>query len=1015
MAAPTAIYDRRQSSRGQGLQQQDRPPSRTLRIDSARARSPLQSTPVKQSGAGTATRSSSARGDHPTSSRGTSQDLRSPAIRVQSSPPPGRSHSQSTPPPTHSHSHPSKSHATSSPPSASTPPQEKVRSNRLGNLFGSTLLKSGSGGVGGKAKDGWGEEDGTLKAGGGGGGGIRSSSRSGQVGGGRVPAGVAGLTTSTAAQTMKQNIRRSRDLFVGQTMRKMGRDAIIGNGNGHGDGFDGDGTVKANGGGTGGTGNSETPPGLPPKSVRNGTGHNQSGGTEAFPSAESKNGRGGRETPTSSEGILGDELPPGSRRKNKPSLSGFMRTVKAGATTSLTKATGGVGGGVGTSSIGQATSSRLESSPAAISIPKVTQKSTTVAAGSGSRTTSQQRSGSRASRQDPMGGTSRIHPSISGTISPGHHANQTLSRGISGSRSPSSPPIPISRASSALSIGSGSEQSQAGEDHYTLRIACTYLSKTILPQIRALRRSSKGGIGIGPEGKWMWYQEGSMQTQMEENLLGIERMERAWGIEWMLKRSGSDLPAWAERTKQKEADTFQNSIEDGLVLCFLVEKISCKLSIPTGQPSLSNGARNLDLFLAGAKALRTSEAVGLPKGFLLPFSTGKIHLVSKIIVALARMAGPDANREIASSPDSALSDDIFAIGREARGRMTEAEARESRRTFSSGDNPETADIVYQTGLPTPTAWASYTSLSDTLPKTPTAETGRLTPTTRRVSFTRGHLREITPSLITGSSATPRTSAAISDSVYSSVMDSGMSRPKSPLSPHYLRSPPIVRPLAKRGVSLSSAIATSSSTSADGSSVAYSKLLPRQSLTGQGTKMYVPKQSISRRDSGVSIREDADIGGNSSSNTSFSRRDRGPASPLPDLSSRRSSFNSPEKNRQRHSIVVDQEPGAPPSIYVSVERCDERFDNAAITYTTVGLAQTLGNLIGKGQFGEVYRAMEKTSGQFVAVKRIDVKGLQDNEVKDILNEVELLKGLSHPGIVKYSGMRRDQSVVDIVLE
>jgi len=52
---------------------------------------------------------------------------------------------------------------------------------------------------------------------------------------------------------------------------------------------------------------------------------------------------------------------------------------------------------------------------------------------------------------------------------------------------------------------------------------------------------------------------------------------------------------------------------------------------------------------------------------------------------------------------------------------------------------------------------------------------------------------------------------------------------------------------------------------------------------------------------------------------------------------------------------------------------------------------------------------------VAIKRIKLNGLKSEEVEDVMHEVELLQKLSHPGIVRYEGMSRDEEYLNIVLE
>ncbi|KZT09938.1 uncharacterized protein LAESUDRAFT_756159 [Laetiporus sulphureus 93-53] len=76
---------------------------------------------------------------------------------------------------------------------------------------------------------------------------------------------------------------------------------------------------------------------------------------------------------------------------------------------------------------------------------------------------------------------------------------------------------------------------------------------------------------------------------------------------------------------------------------------------------------------------------------------------------------------------------------------------------------------------------------------------------------------------------------------------------------------------------------------------------------------------------------------------------------------------------------------------------------------------LGNCIGRGQFGAVYRALNLNTGQMVAVKRIRLEGLKEEEIAQLMKEVDLVKSLSHPSIVKYEGMARDSDTLSIVLE
>ncbi|KAL9547108.1 hypothetical protein MBANPS3_006323 [Mucor bainieri] len=74
---------------------------------------------------------------------------------------------------------------------------------------------------------------------------------------------------------------------------------------------------------------------------------------------------------------------------------------------------------------------------------------------------------------------------------------------------------------------------------------------------------------------------------------------------------------------------------------------------------------------------------------------------------------------------------------------------------------------------------------------------------------------------------------------------------------------------------------------------------------------------------------------------------------------------------------------------------------------------LGNCIGKGQFGSVYRTLDLTTGEVVAVKQVKVD--DENLYKDMMKEVSILKRLSHKNIVKYIGFIPNQYSLNIVLE
>ncbi|KAL1968784.1 hypothetical protein VTN77DRAFT_1145 [Rasamsonia byssochlamydoides] len=76
---------------------------------------------------------------------------------------------------------------------------------------------------------------------------------------------------------------------------------------------------------------------------------------------------------------------------------------------------------------------------------------------------------------------------------------------------------------------------------------------------------------------------------------------------------------------------------------------------------------------------------------------------------------------------------------------------------------------------------------------------------------------------------------------------------------------------------------------------------------------------------------------------------------------------------------------------------------------------LGDCLGKGAFGSVYRALNWNTGETVAVKQIKLAALPKSELRVIMLEIDLLKNLDHPNIVKYHGFVKTPDTLNIILE
>ncbi|KAF8631040.1 hypothetical protein AX15_002648 [Amanita polypyramis BW_CC] len=76
---------------------------------------------------------------------------------------------------------------------------------------------------------------------------------------------------------------------------------------------------------------------------------------------------------------------------------------------------------------------------------------------------------------------------------------------------------------------------------------------------------------------------------------------------------------------------------------------------------------------------------------------------------------------------------------------------------------------------------------------------------------------------------------------------------------------------------------------------------------------------------------------------------------------------------------------------------------------------LGDSLGKGAFGQVYRALNWATGETVAVKEIQLSNIPKGELGEIMSEIDLLKNLNHPNIVQYKGFVKTREYLYIILE
>lgn len=72
-------------------------------------------------------------------------------------------------------------------------------------------------------------------------------------------------------------------------------------------------------------------------------------------------------------------------------------------------------------------------------------------------------------------------------------------------------------------------------------------------------------------------------------------------------------------------------------------------------------------------------------------------------------------------------------------------------------------------------------------------------------------------------------------------------------------------------------------------------------------------------------------------------------------------------------------------------------------------------IGRGSFGIVYRVTNIKNQRTYVMKKISITHLSPKHQREALHEVEILKTLDHPHIIKYYGSSVENQVLSIVME
>jgi len=76
---------------------------------------------------------------------------------------------------------------------------------------------------------------------------------------------------------------------------------------------------------------------------------------------------------------------------------------------------------------------------------------------------------------------------------------------------------------------------------------------------------------------------------------------------------------------------------------------------------------------------------------------------------------------------------------------------------------------------------------------------------------------------------------------------------------------------------------------------------------------------------------------------------------------------------------------------------------------------LGEELGRGAYGRVYRGLDAKNGEQVAIKQISLTRIPTGALASLVTEVELLKALNHCNVVQYLGSFRTRTDLYIIME
>ncbi|KAL6040861.1 Protein kinase of the Mitotic Exit Network [Balamuthia mandrillaris] len=125
-------------------------------------------------------------------------------------------------------------------------------------------------------------------------------------------------------------------------------------------------------------------------------------------------------------------------------------------------------------------------------------------------------------------------------------------------------------------------------------------------------------------------------------------------------------------------------------------------------------------------------------------------------------------------------------------------------------------------------------------------------------------------------------------------------------------------------------------------------------------------------------------------------------------------------QQQQQLKKNRRHSKKPSMTLADLDYDDKFSTVSMRGQKGAMTVVLGQYqllerVGKGAFGIVFKALDMQTTEYIAIKRLKKEGIDEAMLINLKGEIDLLKALDHPNIVKYLGLVESDNHVNMLLE